>query len=127
VASGHDRTRAESLDDTGADQRLEVRRRAGRDARGREHHEADREQRRHVEPIRGASGKWHDRDVRDQIAVDDPGRLAQPRPVGEIAQDLRQCHGRDHQLDPDQEHAYAQRREQQQPSATRHRRSMWAR
>ena len=80
--------------------------------------EPDREDRQRAEEqpprapqVRQPAGQRHRQDVDEQVAVDDPARLAQLDPggaaarVGEVGEDRRQGDGRDHQLEAGQEHA----------------------
>ena len=72
------------------------------------------------------AGHRHRQDVHEQVAVDDPARLAQLDPAGarggirEVGQDRRERDGRDHQLQPGQEDADPDDGEQHERRAAGH-------
>ncbi len=106
------RPAADGLDQAGRDQELERRRHPREQAADREHDQRPQEQPTRAVQVRHAPGQRH-RDDRDQeIAVDDPGRLAQARPAGEVGDDRRQRDGRDHELEAGEEHAGAEQGEE---------------
>ena len=119
---GHwdDRAATDRLDEPGGDQLVEVlgdarqERPEGEDGKGGEEEPAGAPQ------VGQAAGQRHRHHVDQQVAVDDPGRLAQIRPVGHRGQDLWQGHGRDHQLEAGQEDADAEDPQHQVRVASAH-------
>ena len=73
------------------------------------------------------AGQRHREDVHEQVAVDDPARLAQLDPGrravrrDQVGQDRRQRDRGDHQLETRQEHADAEHREQRERGSATHR------
>ena len=76
-----------------------------------EHGEGPDQQAAGAPQVRQAARHRHGQDVDEQVAVDDPARLAELDPCGaggrvrEIGQDRGQRDGRDHELEAGQEHA----------------------
>jgi hypothetical protein len=121
------RTAAEPLEDARSDEHLEVLCRAGQDRADRERHEPQDEQARQPEAISGPAGEGHDRDVGDEIPIDDPRGFPQVTPVREarIPEDLRQCHCRDHQLDPHEARGSGDGGQEQVARCRAHRAAWW--
>ena len=93
------------------------------------HHE-DRERAEEQPPrapqVGEPPGQRHREDVDEQVAVDDPARLAQLDPggaagrVGEVVEDRRQGDGRDHELEAGEEDARAEDGEQHERRSAVH-------
>ena len=115
------RAAADRLDEARGDQRLERRRHAREQAPEREHDEGAQEEAPRAVQVGQAPGEGHRDHVHEQVAVDDPGRLAEARPAARVGDDRRQGDGRDHQLEAGEEHAGAQDGEQDVPVAARER------
>ena len=105
------------LDQARGDQLVEVLRGAGQGGPKREDDErADQEATRAPQVSQPACDR-HRHDIDEQVAVDDPARLAQFDPgraagrVREIRQDRGQRHGGDHQFEPGEENTPADDRE----------------
>ncbi len=85
----------------------------------REHDERAEEQAAVAPQVGQAPGQRHRDDVDQQVAVDDPGGLAQAGPAGEVGDDRGQGDRRDHELEAGEEHAGAQDGEQDEAVAAR--------
>ena len=115
-----DGARAGALNDPRGNQGIQALGGAGGKAADGKGAQAEAVQRGEVETVGCAAGQRHDRDIGNQVAVDDPRGAAQLSPIGQVVDDLRQRHGGDHQLDAHEERAHPERREHQQPCPSRH-------
>ena len=115
---GYQHAAAERLDQPGGDELVEALGEPGQhradDEDGQRTMNGRRAPHRSVEP----AGQRHREDVHEQVAVDDPARLAELDPggtaggVGQVIEDRWQGDGRDHQLEAGQEHARPEHDEQ---------------
>ena len=105
------------LHQAGGDQLVHGLGQSGEERSEREHGEGRQQWASCPPQVRQAAREGHRQHVDEQVAVDDPARLAQLHPCGpcgrvrEILEDRRQGDGRDHQFEPAQEHADAEDRE----------------
>ena len=83
------RAAADGLDEAGEDQQLERRRRAREQRAEREHDERPEEQPAGAEQVGEPTRDRHRDHVHQQVAVDDPRRLAEAGPAGEVDDDGR--------------------------------------
>ena len=114
------------LDQPGGDELVERLRGTGQRRAHREDDERADEQAASAPQVGQPAGHRHRQDVDQQIAVDDPARLAQLDPggaaggIGKVGQDRRQRDRGDQQLHPGQEDAEPDDGEQDQPGASGH-------
>ncbi len=114
------------LDEARRDELVEILGHAGEGAADREDHEPGEEQASRAPHVGQPAGERHHEDVHEQVAVDDPARLAQLDPgrntvrVDEVRQDRRQGDRRDHELEPGEEHPDAEHDEQHERRAAIH-------
>ena len=114
----------DGLDEPRGDELVEALGRAGEERPDREGHERTEEQPPRAPQVGEAAGERHRGHVHQQVAVDDPGRPPQLRPVGQVDDDRRQRDRRDHQLEAGQEDAGAQDGQQDERRGTGHGRSV---
>ena len=106
------------LDEPRGDELIQVLGHAGERAADREDRERGDERPPGSPQVGDPAGERHHQDVHEQVAVDDPARLAQLDPgrgpvrVDEIGQDRWQRDRRDHQLQAREEHPGTEHREQ---------------
>ena len=115
----HQRAATGRLDQPRDDQQLERGRGAGQ--RGADGEQAQRpEEHAAVAPqVRQPPRQRHRDDIHQQVAVDDPGGLAEAGPGGQVGDDRRQGDRRDHQLEAGQEHPRPKDGEEHEGVATR--------
>ena len=109
-----ERPAADRLEEPGGDQELEGRGHAGEQAADREHHQRPEEHAPRAPQVGEATGERHRHHRHQQVAVDDPRRLPEARPAGDVGDDRGQRDGRDHELEAGEEHAAAHDREQEE-------------
>jgi hypothetical protein len=108
-----DRAATYGLDEAGGDQLVETLGQARQERSDREDRQCGQKEPARAQQVGQPAGEGHGHDVDQQVAVDDPGGLAQVRPVGDRRQNLRQGDGRDHQLEAGQEDADAENAQKQ--------------
>ncbi len=106
----------EPLDETGRDELVHRLGEAGQRRPDHEDRQGAEERAASAPQVGHPAGERHRQDVDEQVAVDDPARLAQLDPgggpvrVGKVVEDRRQRDGRDQQLHAGEEHARHRRR-----------------
>jgi len=114
-----ERAAPEALEHARGDQLVEPLRSPGERRTDREEGQRQQEQAARSEAIARPSGQRHRRHVGEQVAVDDPARPAELRPVRDrrVTDDGRQGNGGDHELEAGEEDAEPQERQEEEPGS----------
>ena len=117
---------ADGLHQSRGDELVQALGQPGQERSDREDPQCGQEEPPSAPDVGQAARQRHGHDIDQQVAVDDPGCLAQIRPVGQGGQDLRQSDGRDHQLEAGQEDTDSEYRQEHVRVASSHVRSVRA-
>jgi hypothetical protein len=127
---GNEHAATNALEDPRGDELVEVLRRPGQPGTDDEQGQCANEQPSGAPQVGEPAGQRHRDDVREQVAVDDPARLAQLDPGGsagrfdEVDEDRRQCDGRDDELEAGEEDADPEHDQEDQRRSAIHRASL---
>ena len=117
---GDDRAASEGLDQPRGDELVQALGESRQQRSESEHRERGEEQPARPPQVGQAAGQRHRDHVDQQIAVDDPGGLAQIRPMGHAWPGSGEGDGRDHQLEAGQEDTDSEHRKHQVRVAAAH-------